>query len=1176
MRRWELVSGGSAKFWEVERDGSAVTVRFGRLGAAGQTQTKELASAEAATAHVAKLVAEKEKKGYRATSAAPAQVLTTPTAQATTAPVAPPAAAEPATAQPVAAAAPPPAGKRPAVVDEDSWTMPKAWLRDVIRQRGFDPAPEFTLDHDLAATARARTTNQVTTFDRLLAAPNSDPDLVEATREHLAGRPNPVGAACVAAMTAKDVATVHHWIADHGLAFAVEAVAEGVDIYSGSKWLPQQSTRSEPHLYRYGGAVPPRADSTPGQVLTATRYALAVADDAERAQAETALERVATPDAPLVRAYLATWRADWFADACKLPSSAGLRWMLPCSAGTVDEYDRAHAVVNSGTTVLHTALYVLGPAIAPLLAEDLDRPYQLADRRKRALKVLQQLPADAAFTALLDRQDTKYVRPALLAAMTAFPRRAARLLGERANSDDTARQLLTVHLKTHPHIEAPEGFTPADDDLVPEAPTADLPAVLATPPWLHRKPPVKPVVVADLPVPEPSVVWAPGEREEWFRDGYWTTYQTWQQLLEEFRARKIGYRVRNLFALAPEEVVRPLLADWQPNVGWGAEITGKMLAARFGFDALPPLLRMVEASSNTAAVVLPFATPEVAALMADWFVRLKQVRKVALEWLARHRETAVRLLVPAALGKPGAERRNAEMAIRQLHGMGVDVVAAAPEAAAEGLRTLLSVDPVDVLPAKLPVLGEWADTRLLPQVLLSDRTRALSAEAASHLLMTAALSKPGEVYAGLPIAREALDRGSLAAFAWAVFERWQEIGAPSKESWALHALGWFGDDTTVRALSPLIRNWPGESQHAKAVAGLDVLADIGTEVALSHLNGIAEKVKFKGLKTRAQEKVSQIAAELGLSRDQLADRLVPRLGLDDEASLVIDYGPRRFRVGFDEQLKPYVLDPDGKRRKDLPKPGAKDDQDLAPLEHKRYAALKKDVRTIAADQIHRLERAMVDQRTWTAAEFHTVLAAHPLLWHIVRRLVWITDEGLSFRLAEDRTLADSGDDEVTLPETATVSVAHPVQLRESLEAWGEVFADYEILQPFPQLGRPLHVLPAGEVLLTHLKKYSRTPYPVGKILSLTKKGWVRGEPQDAGVECWITRPFPGGGALVASLDPGIAVGAIDVFPEIKFDDLWYSADGRGYWSAQKNAPSTVEIDPITTSELLSELESLQP
>ncbi len=487
---------------------------------------------------------------------------------------------------------------------------------------------------------------------------------------------------------------------------------------------------------------------------------------------------------------------------------------------------------------------------------------------------------------------------------------------------------------------------------------------------------------------------------------------------------------------------------------------------------------------------------------------------------------------------------------------------------------VLSVDPLDVLPAKLPAIGEWADARLLPQVLLSDRRHALPQQAVGHLLMTAALSKPGELYAGLPIARAALDRDSLAQFAWAVFEQWRQAGGPSKESWALNALGWFGDDSTVRALSPLIRTWPGESQHARAVAGLDVLADIGTEVALSHLNSIAEKVPFKGLKSKAQEKVTQIAAELGLSRDQLSDRLVPRLGLDDAATLVIDYGPRRFTVGFDEQLKPYVLDPDGKRRKDLPKPGAKDDQDRAQLEHKRFAALKKDVRTVASDQIQRLERAMVGQRTWTAEEFHTVLAAHPLLWHLVRRLVWITGEGLSFRLAEDRTLANADDDEITLPENATVRVAHPVDLQDSLAAWGQVFADYEILQPFPQLGRPVHLLASQADLLPTLKKHCAVTFPIGKVLGLTKKGWVRGEPQDAGVECWITRPFPNGGALVASLEPGIAVGAVDVFPEVSFPDVWFSPGGGGDWSAPKDAPGTFAVDPITLSELLSELESL--
>ena len=725
--------------------------------------------------------------------------------------------------------------------------------------------------------------------------------------------------------------------------------------------------------------------------------------------------------------------------------------------------------------------------------------------------------------------------------------------------------------------EAAAVLAESEATVMPEASADQLPPLLASPPWLNRRKQVKPVVLTELPLPEGSVRWQAGEREQWLEAGaeWLQDQQDWKKLLAEYQAGTIGYCDNDLFLLAPAEEVRHLLADWQPNYSYGVEEWGKTIAARFGVDAAPALLRHVQSSpGSTGVVLLPFATPDVAAVMADWFARTKQPRRWGVEWLARHRDHAARLLIPAAAGKPGIPRRNAETALRHLKSLGVDVAAIAEECGAQAaIDVVLSVDPLDVLPAKLPVIGEWADARLLPQVLLSDRKHALSPEATNHLLMTAALSKPGEVYAGLPIVREALDPASLAAFAWAVFEQWQKAGGPSKEGWALTALGWFGNDDTVRALAPMIRNWPGESQHTRAVTGLDVLADIGTEVALSHLNSIAEKVSFKGLKTRAQEKVAQIAAELGLSRDQLSDRLVPRLGLDDAATLVIDYGPRKFTVGFDEQLKPFVLDPDGKRRKDLPKPGAKDDQDLAPLEHKRFTALKKDVRTIASDQIQRLERAMVDQRTWTAEEFQTVLAAHPLLWHLVRRLVWITAEGESFRLAEDRTLANAEDDEFALPESALVRVAHPVDLQDAAHAWGEVFADYEILQPFPQLGRPVHLVPAAD-LLPHLKKYCDIAYPIGKILGLTKKGWVRGEPQDAGVECWITRPFPGGGALVAHLDPGIAVGAIDVFPEVSFTDVWFSPNGHGGWSAPEDAPSTFDVDPITISELLSELESL--
>jgi uncharacterized protein (TIGR02996 family) len=65
MPRYELSDGSSNKFWEIEQAGKSVTVKFGKIGAAGQTQIKKLKNEAEAKAQVAKLVAEKTKKGYQ-------------------------------------------------------------------------------------------------------------------------------------------------------------------------------------------------------------------------------------------------------------------------------------------------------------------------------------------------------------------------------------------------------------------------------------------------------------------------------------------------------------------------------------------------------------------------------------------------------------------------------------------------------------------------------------------------------------------------------------------------------------------------------------------------------------------------------------------------------------------------------------------------------------------------------------------------------------------------------------------------------------------------------------------------------------------------------------------------------------------------------------------------------
>lgn len=128
---------------------------------------------------------------------------------------------------------------------------------------------------------------------------------------------------------------------------------------------------------------------------------------------------------------------------------------------------------------------------------------------------------------------------------------------------------------------------------------------------------------------------------------------------------------------------------------------------------------------------------------------------------------------------------------------------------------------------------------------------------------------------------------------------------------------------------------------------------------------------------------------------------------------------------------------DGVLRKTLPRPGAKDDAELAQAAYDWYRDLKKEVRQAAGDQVERLERAMVNQRSWTADEFTTLFLQHPFMVHLARRLVWTAQVSTAgsaagasgtatggtqtpFRVAEDGTLADAEDEEFALPQDAAV------------------------------------------------------------------------------------------------------------------------------------------------------------
>lgn len=295
-----------------------------------------------------------------------------------------------------------------------------------------------------------------------------------------------------------------------------------------------------------------------------------------------------------------------------------------------------------------------------------------------------------------------------------------------------------------------------------------------------------------------------------------------------------------------------------------------------------------------------------------------------------------------------------------------------------------------------------------------------------------------------------------------------------------------------------------------------------SDTALMLLHGISGKVKSRPLLERAREKIASISSELGLLPEDLADRTVPTLGLDDDGSRILDFGPRQFRVGFDESLRPFVRDADHRKLPELPKPGRNDDEEKADDAANEWKDLKKAAKAVGAAQLARLENAMIAQRRWKPEVFQTYFVKHPFLGHLVRRLAFgAYARGAllrAFRVAEDGSYADENDDAFVIPEGATVSVLHPLEVPPAtLTALGERFTEYEILQPFAQLAREVPREVTSEDALEF------RPIEARKLLGLERRGWRRGRAGERGLVNVLEKEI---GTLRASLslEPGIAAG----------------------------------------------------
>ncbi len=338
-----------------------------------------------------------------------------------------------------------------------------------------------------------------------------------------------------------------------------------------------------------------------------------------------------------------------------------------------------------------------------------------------------------------------------------------------------------------------------------------------------------------------------------------------------------------------------------------------------------------------------------------------------------------------------------------------------------------------------------------------------------------------------------------------IYQFWKEKGAEAKKKMILLPYCMYASDSQILRMKAQLKEWTDASRGAIAAFAVNAMAMNGGSVALMIVDGLTTKAPNNQVKNAAKAAFAFAAKAMEVPEDELSDKIVPTLGFSQSGEKVFDYGERTFTATLMPDFELTLFDNDKQKTvKSLPAPAASDDAIKAAAAKKEFSELKKQIKATVKSQSDRLEKVLMNGRTWTVEAWEELFVKNPIMHHFAMRLIWgvYADGHLkdSFRYMEDGTFNTVDEEEYTLPEKATITLIHPIDTDEEMLArWKEQLDDYEIIQPLPQLSAPIVRLEAKDVDNKKVTRYNGLTVKAGKISSLAKKyNMQHGEVWDAG------------------------------------------------------------------------------
>ena len=565
----------------------------------------------------------------------------------------------------------------------------------------------------------------------------------------------------------------------------------------------------------------------------------------------------------------------------------------------------------------------------------------------------------------------------------------------------------------------------------------------------------------------------------------------------------------------------------------------------------------------------------------------KQVQELLVQCYIQHPDWDKDYL--AMLGSKKAAQRS--LAVRVLAGIGAEQYRGALEetlAAEKNGKVLDQISALLGMPVQAVSAGGESSGDLVTQVLKGGKKRkvqwllsqplpavrrtgengapAEEDQIAALFVAYADLGRIGRSDTAAAIAGH-LEPKDLEVLACEVWELWIKEGAQSKTKWVLPFTAVFGGAAMTPKLIRAINDWPQNARGAIACDAVAALAISPDPAALVAVDSISRKFKFRQVKAAAAAALENAAQELGITAEELADRIVPTLDFAADGTRVFDYGPRQFTVRLTPTLELMVTTDAGKTVKSLPTPGKTDDGERAAAAYEAYKTLKKQIKTTVSAQRARLEAALSAQRCWESEAWKKLFVENPIMHQFAISLIWgIYEEGRlkeTFRYMEDGSYNTVDEEEYTLPDHSSIGLVHPIELEEdTLAAWKQQLEDYEITQSIDQLTRPIYRLPEEQSQSTALETVAgRKLNALSLMGKLQGMGWYKGSVVDGGGFYTFYREDPSMGISVELSFSGSFVGGENEEITV-YDAVFYKAGTVKHGSYCYDEPQKENIFPL--------------